>query len=168
MKISNQKISFALMTLILSLQWGQVNAKDSIEGQITLVENCSQKKEAGVFTSDKDRDLKCQRIQKPINRNCLLSIDNLDKPKKITANLAGANLKTFKGGLFLYERLRQVGIYRRKAGIFSKKVDADHQIEILLERSNTSQDHELTEAIVYLNHTKKGERIYWTQYSCEF
>jgi len=167
-KITNTKLPITLFALFLSLQSGQVFANDSVEGKITTVEQCSQTKEAGVFTSVKDRDLKCQRIQSPLNTNCLLSIDNIDRPKKIMANLSGTNLKTFKGGLFLYEKLRQVGAYRRKPGIFSKNLDADHQIEILLERANTDQEHQLTEAIIYLDHSEKGKRLYWTQYSCEF
>lgn len=144
------------------------------QGRIIEAQSCSQNKDAGYFTSNEQRDLKCKRIKLPANDVCDATLTNDERPSKIKLvvpgldehrGTSGGSITFSKGGVVVYESSKRTGVFSNKKKLFSNQAAGD-QLEFLLKRN--SRGYELNKVAIYLDHTAKGNRLYWTEYTCRY
>lgn len=163
-----------LLTVIATISNIQANDRVEYNGRIVEASKCSQSKDSGYFTTAAQRALKCTRIRLPGNDVCDATVINSERPSKIALDVPGltdhkgtrrGNISFTKGGVIVYESKQRTGAFHNKPGFFSKMKSGD-QLEFKLTARNGH--FELKEAVLYLDHQIKGERMHWTEYSCKY
>lgn len=157
-----------LLILLLAFTHGQIYAKTSLVGKVDSFEKCSQNRNVGMFASDEERELRCQKANLKSGTPCQILLDEVEAPEKINVTLGQSNLKSFKGGVWLWEKHRRVGLYKKGKSIFRNKDLFVDQVEVLLERDGIESNYGPSEAVIYLNHKLEGNRLIWDQYNCIF
>ncbi len=165
---------FNLLTTIVALGLASASMAASHQGRIVEAAKCSQQKDAGFFTSKEQRALKCQRIKLPANDVCDAEVTNEGRPSKMKIIVPGldehsgtkrGSITFTKGGVIVYESSQRSGGFKKSKGFLSKNSVGD-QLEFLLKPS--SRGFELSKTVLYLDHKEKGDRLYWTEYTCNY
>lgn len=165
---------FNLLCALLALGLSSTAMAASHQGRIVEASKCSQNKDAGYFTLERERDLKCQRIKLPANDVCDAEVTNEGRPSRMKIIVPGldnhsgtrsGSITFTKGGVIVYESKQRSGAFKNKKPLFSKLSTGD-QLEFLLKAS--SRGYELNKVALYLDHQEKGNRLYWTEYTCRY
>jgi len=149
-------------------------ASSATQGRIVKASACSQTADASYFSSAKQRDLKCKNIRLPDNDVCDASIRGGGQPSQISLDVPGltehrgtrrGKISFTKGGVIVYEQSKRTGAFKNKKAIFSSQAAGD-QLEFELKPRGGA--FQLNRVALYLDHTQKGNRLSWTEYTCNF
>ncbi len=169
-----KKLSLLSALIFVGLSVTTTASASTFQGRIVEAAKCSQKKDAGYFSTKQQRDLKCQKIKLPASDVCDASLTDDQRPSKIKMIVPGlddhrstkSGSVTFtKGGVIVYESTKRSGAFKNKKKLFSDQSVGD-QLEFLLTRR--SGGYELQKIALYLDHKEKGDRLFWTEYTCNF